>query len=194
MYSHWFERPVLAGRHVRLEPLTVAHAAGLFEACADPAMWTWLSEGRPGDAAGMRTLLEKALAQADRVPWVQLDATTGEPAGITSYYELSPEHRSLHIGYTWLGPRWHRTGVNTEAKLMLLERAFDQLGAVRVGWHTHSRNTRSQRAIERLGAQREGVLRSHRTCPDGSVRDTVLYSMVRQEWPAARKALWARLR
>ncbi|MET9512762.1 GNAT family protein [Streptomyces flavidovirens] len=196
MNSAWFDRPSLAGRYVRLEPLTTDHAEGLFEALKDPSVWTWLSKKQPADAAGMRTIIEGLLAKQERgdsVAFAQIDVATGEVAGSTSYYEIEPTDRGIAIGSTWLGSRFQRTGVNTEAKLLLLGRAFDDLGARRVTWHTDHRNERSQRAIERLGAQREGVLRCHRTRPDGTMRDTVVYSMLADEWPAARDALRARL-
>ncbi|MGW0564251.1 GNAT family N-acetyltransferase [Streptomyces sp. NPDC003016] len=194
--SAWFERPTLTGRYVRLEPLTTGHAEGLFEALKDPAVWTWLSKKQPAGAAGMRKIVEGLLAKqekGDSVALAQIDVATGEVAGSTSYYEIEPAHRGIAIGSTWLGSRFQRTGINTEAKLLLLGRAFDGLGARRVTWHTDHRNERSQRAIERLGARREGVLRGHRTRPDGTVRDTVVYSMLCDEWPPAREALTARL-
>jgi RimJ/RimL family protein N-acetyltransferase len=125
----------------------------------------------------------RAYHRGERVPWALRHARTGEVIGTTSYYEVDETRRSLAIGYTFLGRPWWRTGINTEAKLLLLTRAFDELGAVRVLWHTDIRNERSQRAIERLGAQREGVLRRHRQRPDGSWRDTVQYSMTIDEWP-----------
>jgi RimJ/RimL family protein N-acetyltransferase len=125
---------------------------------------------------------------------VQRDAATGEVIGSTSYYEVDDVRRSVAIGYTFLGRPWWRTGVNTEAKLLLLTRAFAELGAVRVVWHTDLRNARSQRAIERLGARREGVLRMHRQRPDGSWRDTVQYAMTVDEWPNAQAGLREMLR
>ncbi|MDL4776168.1 MULTISPECIES: GNAT family N-acetyltransferase [Thermomonosporaceae] len=197
MNDAWFDRPALTGRRVRLEPLSADHAEGLFKAGADPAVWTWLSSFQPDGVDGMRVIVEKALNAYQhriQVPWVQLDAATGEVAGTTSYYEVAPAHRGLCIGSTWLGARWHRTGMNTEAKLLLMERAFEGLGAIRVGWHTHHRNERSRRAIERLGASFEGIHRNHRIMPDGSTRDTATYGMTDAEWPAARAALRARLR
>ncbi|MGX1880416.1 GNAT family N-acetyltransferase [Streptomyces sp. NPDC055287] len=196
MSIDWFERPTLTGRFVRLEPLTTDHAGGLFEALKDPAVWPWLSKKQPADAAGMHQIVEALLAkqeQGDSIALAQIDIATGEVAGSTSYYEIEPADRGIAIGSTWLGSRFQRTGINTEAKLLLLGRAFDDLGARRVTWHTDHRNERSQRAIERLGARHEGVLRSHRTRPDGTVRDTVVYSMLADEWPAARAALTARL-
>lgn len=197
MNSTWFEQPTLTGQYVRLEPLTADHSEGLFEALKDLGVWTWLSHKQPADAGGMRAIVERLLAkqeEGDSVALAQIDIATGEVAGSTSYYEIEPADRGIAIGSTWLGSRFHRTGINTEAKLLLLGRAFDDLGAVRVTWHTDHRNERSQRAIERLGAQREGVLRRHRTRPDGTMRDTVVYSMLSDEWPAAREALTARLR
>jgi RimJ/RimL family protein N-acetyltransferase len=197
MSDAWFERPVLTGRYVRLEPLSREHTAGLFEASKDPDVWAWLNEPQPATVGEMGVLVDKALAECERrarLPWVQIDAATGEVAGTTSYYEIAPKHRGLCIGSTWLGARWHRTGINTEAKLLLMGRAFDDLGAIRVGWHTHVRNTRSRAAIERLGASFEGVHRKHRIRPDGSIRDTAVYGMTDDEWPAAAESLRARLR
>ena len=114
-------------------------------------------------------------------------------AGTTSLYEVDPQSRSLAIGHTWLGRAWWRTGHNTDAKLLLMTHAFDTLAAVRVVWHTDIRNTRSQAAIERLGARKEGVLRKHRLRRDGSWRDTVQYGMTDEDWPAARGRLQQRL-
>jgi RimJ/RimL family protein N-acetyltransferase len=127
------------------------------------------------------------------VAWAQLDAVTGEVVGMTCFHDIDEERRSVGIGHTVLARSRWRTGINTEAKLMLLERAFDTLGAERVFWHTDVRNERSQRAIERLGATRDGVIRRHRPRPDGSRRDTVLYAMTVDEWPAAAARLRARL-
>ena len=118
-----------------------------------------------------------------RLPYAQIDAATGEFAGTTSFYEVNPALRALGIGHTWLGQRWWRTGHNTESKLLMMTFAFETLGAVRVVWHTDIFNTRSQAAIERLGATREGVLRKHRLRYDGSWRDTVQYAMVDDDWP-----------
>jgi len=194
--SAYFERPVLVGRHVRLEPLTPDHAEGLLAACKDPGVWTWLPLKQPADLPEMRAVVSDLIARLAaqlQVTWAQIDASTGEVAGITAYHDIVPKDRGLYIGSTWIGTRWHRTGVNTEAKLMLLERAFDTLGVIRVGWMTHHANLRSQRAIERLGAKRDGVLRNHRIMPDGSIRHSVVYSMIDTEWPAARDALQAKL-
>jgi RimJ/RimL family protein N-acetyltransferase len=173
--------------------LTTDHAPGLFTAGSDPAVWTWLSSRQPGDEAATKTLIVAMLANPAMRSWAQIDETTHEVAGTTSYYDIDPRHRGVCIGHTWIGAPWQRTALNTEAKLLLLTRAFDVLGANRVGWHTDHRNERSQRAIERLGATREGVLRAHRVRPDGTLRDTVCYSVTAPEWPSVRDRLAARL-
>ncbi|MBO4209804.1 bifunctional pyridoxamine 5'-phosphate oxidase family protein/GNAT family N-acetyltransferase [Micromonospora echinofusca] len=195
--SPWHTPATMRGEHVVLEPLTVGHAEELYASTTDPEVWQHLGTGQPTDPAGMARVVADALdAQyaGDRVAWVQRCARTGKVVGSTSYYEIDPERGAVGIGYTWLGRPWWRTGINTEAKLLLLSRAFDTLGANRVVWHTDIRNDRSQRAIERLGAQREGVLRMHRQRPDGSWRDTVQYSMTVDEWPEAQLNLRKRLR
>ncbi|MFG2102341.1 bifunctional pyridoxamine 5'-phosphate oxidase family protein/GNAT family N-acetyltransferase [Micromonospora echinaurantiaca] len=195
--SPWLEPAVLRGEHVVLEPLRLAHADELHTATADPEVWRHLGTALPADAAGTAEVVAAALAahhRGERVPWVQRCAVTGAVVGTTSYYEVDPDRRAVAIGYTFLGRPWWRTGINTEAKLLLLTRAFEELGALRVVWHTDIRNERSQRAIERLGATREGVLRMHRQRPDGSWRDTVQYSMTVDEWPNAQVTLRERLR
>ncbi len=191
--SDWSTRPTLSGEHVRLEPLTAEHAKGLFEAGTDPGIWAWLSIRQPGDLPAAERMVEQALADPDRRPFAQIDAVSGRVAGTTSYYQVVEQHRILSIGHTWIGAEWQRTGLNTESKLLLLTHAFETLGAQRVSWETDIRNLRSQRAIERLGALREGVLRAHRIRPDGSSRDTVTYSMLAPEWPAAKARLNERL-
>ncbi|WP_422752776.1 bifunctional pyridoxamine 5'-phosphate oxidase family protein/GNAT family N-acetyltransferase [Micromonospora sp. WMMD708] len=195
--SPWYEPVPLRGGHVLLEPLTTAHADDLFTATAEPEVWAHLSHPTPTDPAAMRAVVTTALdarQRGERVPWVQRCARTGAVIGSTSYYDIDPARRSVAIGYTWLGRPWWGSAVNTEAKLLLLGRAFDELGAVRVVWQTDIRNTRSQAAIARLGATREGVLRMHRQRPDGSWRDTVQYAMTVDEWPNAQARLreWLR--
>ena len=194
--SRWWEQPVLIGRHVRLEPLTQEHAEGLHAAGKDPEIWRWLSWRQPVELADTRRIIDAGIADRERgfrLPWAQIDQRTGEVAGTTSYYEIVPDHRGIAIGYTWIGAPWQRTALNTEAKLLLLARAFETLGANRVTWHTDINNLRSQRAIARLGAQREGVHRNHRIRPDGTLRDTVTFSMIAEEWPEARQRLSSRL-
>ncbi|MEV6690761.1 bifunctional pyridoxamine 5'-phosphate oxidase family protein/GNAT family N-acetyltransferase [Micromonospora sp. NPDC051196] len=193
----WHEPVALRGEHVLLEPLDLAHADDLFAATADPQVWQHLGARQPVAVDELTAAIRAYLAagrRGEQVPWVQRCAVTGAVVGTTSYYEIDPERRSVAIGHTILGRPWWRTGINTEAKLLLLDRAFGELGAVRVVWHTDIRNERSQRAIERLGATREGVLRKHRLRPDGSWRDTVQYSMTVEEWPNAQVRLRERLR
>jgi N-acetyltransferase len=201
----WYALPVLAGRLVRLEPLALEHAAGYLAAAGAAAdadeVFRWLNPGT-GSQPAPRTLADAeaqivaalaARARGSRFAYAQFDARTGEFAGTTSLYEVAPESRSLAIGHTWLGRRLWRSGHNTESKLLLLRHAFDTLGAARVVWHTDLLNIRSQEAIARLGATREGVLRKHRLRFDGSWRDTVQYAMTDDDWPAAHRRLAARL-
>ncbi|MGW5050611.1 GNAT family N-acetyltransferase [Actinokineospora sp. NPDC004072] len=185
-------QPTLVGDHVRLAPTTPDDAPGLYAAGADRSVWTWLGKRYPESSDEMAAQVAEAIADPVRYPFT-LFAASGEIAGTTSYYEVDAKHRGLWIGHTWIGTPWQRTALNTEAKLLLMAHAFDTLGALRVGWHTDHRNERSQRAIERLGARREGVMRHHRIRPDGTLRDTVVYGMTADEWPAARERLTARL-
>ncbi|HWO58417.1 MAG TPA: GNAT family protein [Umezawaea sp.] len=179
----------MTGPHVRLEPLTEDHVEGLHEAGKDPAVWTWLGMTQPKTVDETWVMVIKALTDLTRLPWVQIDPATGEVAGTTSYYEVDPVHRGVYIGHTWIGTRWQRTGLNTGSKLLMMGRAFDTLGAHRVGWHTDVLNARSRAAIERLGATFEGTLRAHRVRPDGTLRDTAVYSLTAPEWPAVRERL-----
>jgi RimJ/RimL family protein N-acetyltransferase/nitroimidazol reductase NimA-like FMN-containing flavoprotein (pyridoxamine 5'-phosphate oxidase superfamily) len=195
--SPWLTAAPTRGAHVILEPLDLSHVDGLYAATRDADVWRHLGHRQPRDRDEMAAIVTEALRAAyrgERVPWVQRCAITGEIAGTTSYYDVNEPGRAVAIGHTFLGRRWWRTGVNTEAKLLLLARAFEELGAVRVLWHTDIRNERSQRAIERLGARREGVLRMHRQRPDGSWRDTVQYAMTVDEWPSAQVTLRKTLR
>jgi RimJ/RimL family protein N-acetyltransferase len=195
--DEWYAMPVLHGRLIRLEPMTAEHAAGLVSAAdAVEEVFRWLNVPEPRTVDDARAQIASALAaraRGERFAYAQIDAVTGEVAGTTSLYEVSPASRSLAIGHTWLGRRWWRSGHNTESKLLLLTDAFQRLGAVRVVWHTDIRNERSQAAIERLGATREGVLRKHRLRRDGSWRDTVQYAMTDEDWPAVRERLAERL-
>jgi N-acetyltransferase len=203
--DRWFALPALAGDKVRLVPLTLEHAAGYLDAAGDAEqrqeVFRWQSP--PGGGLQAPTTLADAeehilaalaaRARGRRLPYAQLDAATGQFAGTTSFVEPDPVQRTLWIGYTWLGQRWWRTGMNVESKLLMMTFAFEELGAVRVVWYTDIRNVRSQAAIEGLGATREGVLRKHRRRADGSWRDTVQYAMVDDNWPAAKERLITRL-
>jgi N-acetyltransferase len=196
----WYALPVLSGDLVRLEPLAIEHAPGYLAAAGSgpdaEETFRWMYPPPPGsrpDAEQQILVALAARARGERLAYAQLDARTGQFIGTSSYYEINPALRGLGIGHTWLGKRWWRTGHNTESKLLMLTHAFDTLGAARVVWHTDINNVRSQEAIARLGATREGELRKHRIRRDGSWRTTVQYSMTDDDWPAARDRLSARL-
>jgi RimJ/RimL family protein N-acetyltransferase/nitroimidazol reductase NimA-like FMN-containing flavoprotein (pyridoxamine 5'-phosphate oxidase superfamily) len=185
----WHTLPELRGRQVTLEPLELTHAEDLLAALDDERVWAHLPIRRPTSTVDMEAVIAGALDTPDRLPILQRSTETGEVIGTTSYLFIDPVSRSVEIGWTALGPKWWRTGANRDAKLLLMTRAFEVLGATRVSWKTDIRNERSQRAIEGLGAVREGVIRNHRPRPDGSMRDSVLYSMTPEEWPAAKAKL-----
>jgi uncharacterized protein len=194
--SPWHEAVVLNGEYVRLEPLAPAHVDGLRSALSDEEVWQFLPtpqlrtrEEWADHVAGLLSRRWEGL----QVPWAQISPSTGEVIGMTTYHDIDPANRSVGIGHTLLGRRWWRTGVNTEAKLLLMARAFDVLGAEKVFWYTDIRNQRSQNAIARLGASRDGLIRAQRLRPDGTWRDTVVFAMTADEWPAAAKRLRARL-
>jgi RimJ/RimL family protein N-acetyltransferase len=197
----WYALPVLTGDLIRLEPLAIEHAPGYLAAAttgpdaAEAFRWLNLPSAhgsQPASLGDARTHIHAALAarvRDERLAYAQIDARTGDFAGTTSLYDVNPALRTVAIGHTWLGRPWWRTGHNTESKLLLLSYAFDELRAARVVWHTDIYNTRSQAAIERLGAVKEGVLRKHRLRRDGSWRDTVQYAMTDDDWPSARARL-----
>jgi RimJ/RimL family protein N-acetyltransferase/nitroimidazol reductase NimA-like FMN-containing flavoprotein (pyridoxamine 5'-phosphate oxidase superfamily) len=194
--TEWQTPVLLEGRHVRLEPLSPSHAPALLEALDDEEVWRHIPKVQPRTVAEMGEDIAEVIRgqwRGDRSGWAQVDPVTGTVMGMTTYHDIDQERRSVGIGHTMLGRKWWRTGVNTEAKLLLLERAFDVLGAAKVFWFTDIRNERSQQAIARLGASRDGVLRRQRLRPDGSWRDTVLFAMTADEWPAAAQRLRDRL-
>jgi RimJ/RimL family protein N-acetyltransferase len=174
----------LEGRGVRLEPMGRGHEADLRAAAADGELWTLHFTSVP-DPAGTLAYIESALADRDkgiRVPWVVRDLATGRIVGSTSYHDIIPAARRVEIGYTWYAKGAQRTGVNTACKLRLLEHAFETLGCSVVGWRTDILNVRSQAAIERLGAKKDGVVRRQALRRDGTLRDTVMYSVTDDEW------------
>lgn len=185
--------PTLEGRHVRLEALTPDHAAGVLAAADSDEIFTWLTFARPTDLHEAQQLVAFYLDNPALRAWAQIDTRTGRVVGLTTYYDVDPAQRTVAIGYTWLGSSAWRSGINTEAKLLLLGHAFDTLGCVRVAWHADSLNDRSCAAILRIGGVREGTLRKHKQRRDGSWRDTAVFSMTDDEWPAARDRLRARL-
>ena len=189
-------RPVtLASEHVRLEPLGLEHIEGLKRAAADGELWTIRVTSVP-DPDDTRGYVERALqsfAEGHRLAFAVLDAPTGEVIGSSSYHDIVPAVDRLEIGYTWYAKSRQRSHVNASAKLLLMTHAFETLGARLVGWRTDNFNFASQRAIERLGARKDGVLRHHAVRRDGTIRDTVMYSMTAGEWPEAKAELESRL-
>jgi N-acetyltransferase len=192
----WYERPTLTGRHVLLRPLQQSDADAWIDALGEPAsaaeLWRGMTVPRPKTDADAQQVVADHLARQEAkqsVCFTQIDAATGRLAGLTTYYDINPPQRALAIGWTWIARPYWSTGINAESKLMLLERAFDVLGAVRVVWHVDIRNERSQAAVSKLGAVREGVLRKHKLRPDGSWRDTVLFAITDDEWPVHRDRL-----
>jgi RimJ/RimL family protein N-acetyltransferase len=178
------EPTVLENAQVRLEPMTADHAAALEAAARDGELWKLriTSVPAPGETAAYVATGLKGQADGHMLPFVVVDKATGQVIGSTRYHDIVPAIERLEIGYTWYAKRYQRTHVNTTCKLMLLTHAFETLGAKLVGWRTDNYNFASQRAIERLGAKKDGVLRHHALRRDGTVRDTVMYSLAAGEW------------
>lgn len=170
---------------VRLEPLSQQHVDGLEAAARDGELWQLrvTSVPEPGDTAAYVEAALKGRDDGHMLPFAVRDLASGAVIGTTRYHDIVPAVERLEIGYTWYGKRWQRTHVNTTCKLLLMTHAFETLGAQLVGWRTDNFNFASQRAIERLGAKRDGVLRHHALRRDGTVRDTVMYSVSAGEWP-----------
>lgn len=177
---------------IRLEPLAPQHEAGLREAAADGALWNLVFTGVPAPDE-TAAYIQTALAAPDRAAFAVIDETGGRVIGSTSYHDIVTAAARVEIGYTWYARSLWRTRVNTTCKYLLLKHAFEAQGCKTVGWRTDNLNTRSQQAIERLGAKKDGIIRGFQTRRDGSIRDTVMYSMVREEWPQAKLKLEAKL-
>jgi len=192
----WKSPPLLEGELVRLEPISSGHEEGLWEASRDPRTWRWLSVEHPQTRDELRAYLDAALANAadgTELPLVTVHREDGRVLGSTRYLALRPEHRSLEIGWTWLHPAAWGTGVNVEAKLLMLEHAFERLGCLRVELKTDAGNERSRGAMAALPAQFEGVHRKHMLVRGGVRRDSAWYSVLDEEWPAVRANLLRRL-
>lgn len=183
----------LEGVHVRLEPLAEHHAPGLFAVGQTEADWTYLPRACFGSEADCREWVAEALAAPDHQPFAIVERQGDRPVGSSRYLNIRPAHRGLEIGWTWLARDWQRTPVNTEAKLLLLTHAFETLGAIRVEFKTDERNARSQAALERIGARREGVLRQHMIVQNGHLRNSVYFSILDGEWPAVKAGLKQKL-
>lgn len=187
------QRVVLAGRFVRLEPIEERHRDDLLAAAAqDPDTFRYMGADLSAGANAWPSYLADAL-RPDYIAWATVDAATGRAIGSSRFGDIAPEHGRVEIGWTWIAPSHQRSATNTEAKLLQLGYAFDELGATRVALKTDGRNLRSQAAIERLGAQREGTLRRHMRMPDGFIRDTVYFSILAEEWLAVKARLEERL-
>lgn len=176
---------------VRLVPLGLEHEEGLAAAAADGELWNLriTSVPEPGQT---RSYIETALkmrAEGHRLAFAVLDSATGHVIGSSSYHDIVPAVERVEIGYTWYAASRQKSAVNTTAKLLLMQHAFETLGAKLVGWRTDNYNFASQRAIERLGAKKDGVLRHHALRRDGTVRDTVMYSLLAGEWPEVKAHL-----
>jgi RimJ/RimL family protein N-acetyltransferase len=181
----------LRGRHVELHPLSLDHHDGLIAAVHDGELWKLWYTSAPGPEM-MRTEIERRLALhagGSMLPFTVIEPATGAPAGMTTYMNIDATNRRVEIGSTWYAKHVQRTGLNTEAKLLLLGHAFDTLDCIAVELRTHFMNQQSRRAIERLGAKLDGILRSHVISPNGTLRDTCVYSIIAPEWPTVRAHL-----
>lgn len=188
---HKPEPVTLSAAGVHLEPMAAGHVAALEEAARDGELWNLrvTSVPAPGETAAY---VEQALTGYEKghmLPFVAVDTASGRVIGSTRYHDIVVPIERLEIGYTWYGKSWQRTHVNTTCKLLLMTHAFETLGARLVGWRTDNYNFASQRAIERLGARKDGVLRHHALRRDGTVRDTVMYSLTVGEWPEVKAHL-----
>jgi N-acetyltransferase len=191
----WPDAVTLTGESARLEPLSQDHCAGLIEAAADGELWRLWYTTIPAPE-GMKAEIDRRLSlrgQGSMLPFAVIDVSTGNPVGMTTYTNIDAVQRRLEIGSTWHRKSVQRTAINTECKLLLLRHAFEALDCIAVEFRTHFFNHQSRRAIERLGAKLDGVLRSHMRLKDGSLRDTCVYSIIASEWPAVRSNLHWRM-
>jgi N-acetyltransferase len=182
---------VLEGSLVRLEPLSLRHLDGLCAVGLDPEIWR-LTIARVDSRGAMERYVAQALAEqraGTALPFATVLQTSGEVIGSTRFHSPAPEHRRVEIGWTWLGRAWQRTGANTEAKYLMLRHAFEQWGCMRVEFKTSTLNQRSRAALRRIGAVEEGVLRRHMINEDGTVRDSVYFSILLEEWPSVKLRL-----
>ena len=183
---------VLQGKHVWLEPMTESHIPALAEIGVGQTFWDFMVYGNMNTVEDMRNWVMDILSRAEKgtdLPFVAIHLASGRVAGATRYLNTMPNDRGLEIGGTWYGSEFQRTPVNTECKYLMLCHAFETLGCIRVQLKTDLRNERSQKAIERIGAVKEGVLRNHMILPDGHYRHSVFYSILDTEWPDVKKKL-----
>jgi len=183
---------VLTGKHVRLEPMTEAHVHRLAEIGVKQTFWDFMLYGRMDSEEDMRGWVTDIISRGKKgtdLPFAVIHLMSGRVAGATRYLNIMPNDRGLEIGGTWYGMDFQRTAVNTECKYLLLSHAFETLGAIRVQLKTDLRNERSQKAMERIGARKEGILRNHMILPDGRYRDSVFYSILDSEWVEVKRNL-----
>lgn len=193
--ASFLESVTLKGRYASVEPLAPEHQAALAAAASDGALWKLWYTTVPAPEQ-TRAYIDTALdmrAQLGAMPFVIRDNRNGDVVGCTRYFNVDAANRRLEIGYTWHAARVQRTGINTEVKLMLLTHAFETLQCIAVEFRTHWMNQQSRAAIARLGAKQDGILRNHQKMPDGSYRDTVVFSIIESEWPAVKRHLQYKL-
>jgi RimJ/RimL family protein N-acetyltransferase len=191
----WVKPVVLEGHRVRLEPLAETHLDGLADVAFDPSIWRW-TQVQPGNRAELAAWLDAALRNREagtEMPFATIDLGSGRPIGSTRFMSIVPEHKRLEIGWTWVAPPWQRSGANREAKFLQLDHAFEVLGANRVEFKTDALNERANPALLAIGATFEGTFRRHMVMPGGRLRDSNYYSVIAEEWPAARERLRASL-
>lgn len=194
--NKWLQPVELTSELVTLVPLTLEHEVDLMQAASDGELWRLWFTSVPEPKA-TRAYIEKAIDQQlndKALPFAVIDNHSGEVVGSTRLCNAWPEHRRIEIGYTWYANKAQKTGINTQTKLLLLEHVFERLNCIAVEFRTHWHNHNSRRAIARLGAKQDGVLRNNQILPDGSYRDTVVFSILDNEWPAVRNALQHKLK
>jgi RimJ/RimL family protein N-acetyltransferase len=189
----WVKPVVLSGNVVRLEPLDVSHAADLAEACDDHMFDFFPVFPRSFDVVGLEEYIRLRTAMPVTVAFAIVLLETGKAIGSSSFFDIRPSDKGLEIGHTWIKKEHRGTRVNPETKLLMFGHAFEELGAIRVQQKTDLRNVQSQRAMLKMGAVQEGVLRHNMVMPDGYVRDSVYFSVLREEWPAVKSGLLARV-
>jgi RimJ/RimL family protein N-acetyltransferase len=183
----------LVGRRLRMEPLGERHFESLWKH-SEPEMFQYMSFWWAAeDREQFFHMAAKAASKPGAVPLAMVLQESGEAVGSSTFFDIRPEHRSLEVGATWISPQFQRSFVNPEAKLLMLQHAFETLGCIRVQLKTDSRNIQSQRAMEKLGCKKEGVLRNHMILADGHYRDSVYYSIIESEWPQVKQSLLDRI-
>lgn len=189
--TKWLEKTRFEGNLVRLEPLNTSHKNALLEAAADGELWNLWFTSVPSEKT-IDSYIEQALKFYENdtaLPFIIIDKKSNKIIGSSRYMNGTSVHKRLEIGHTWVAKSFQRIGVNTECKYRLLKHAFENLNCIAVEFRTHSQNHASRKAIARLGAKQDGILRSHQISSDGRLRDTVVFSILKEEWPAVKKSL-----